>query len=74
MEPFEEMKSVVAPFLLTVARVLVFGTQRGVDQGWLGGIVTGGSWVLIGFALRTFIWVYLNLQLGLHRLGRRQLR
>jgi len=73
MEPFEGMKSAVAPFLLTAATVLLFGTQRALDQGWVGGIVTGVSWVLIGLALWTFIWVYLNLQLGLHRLGRRHL-
>lgn len=73
MEPFQGMKSAVAPILLTAATVLIFGTQRTVEQGWVGGVVTGSSWVLIGLALWTFIWVYLNLQLGLHGLGLRHL-
>ena len=73
MKPFAGMKSALAPILFTASSVLLFGAERTVEQGWVGGVVTGGSWVLIGLALWTFVWVYLNLQVGLDRLGRRHL-
>jgi hypothetical protein len=73
MEAFRGMGSALGPLLLTVATAVVFGGQGLVAHGWLRGIVSGGAWLLIGVALWTFFWVYLNLQIGLHRLGRRHL-
>jgi hypothetical protein len=74
MEVFRGMGTTAAPLMLTVVSGMVFGAQSAIQHGgFLRGLVTGGSWLLIGNALWTFVCVYLILQLGLHRLGRRRL-
>lgn len=74
MEPFRAMGSTASPVLLTVATAAVFAGQSVLEHGtWIRSAVAGASWLLIGIALWTFFWVYLNLQIGLHRLGRRHL-
>jgi hypothetical protein len=74
MEPFRAMESTTAPVLLTAATVVIFAGQSVVEHGsWIRALVAGGSWLLIGIALWSFFWIYLNLQFGLHRLGRHHL-
>jgi hypothetical protein len=70
-EPFRGMGSTGAPTLLTVGTVIVFAGQSVVQHNsWLRGIVTGGAWLPAGIAFWTFVWVYLNLHIGLNRFGR----
>jgi multisubunit Na+/H+ antiporter MnhC subunit len=71
IEPFRGMGNAAAPTVLTVGTVIVFAGQSVVQHdSWPRGIVTGGAWLLSGIALWTFVWVYLNLQIGLNRFGR----
>lgn len=37
-------------------------------------LIQGAKWLVLGIPLWTAIWVYLTLQIGLNRLGRRHLR
>jgi hypothetical protein len=73
-ESFRGMGSTAAPLLFSIGTMVIFGGQSVVvHDSWVRGIVMGSAWLVIGIALWSFIWVYLNLQLGLHRLGRRRL-
>jgi hypothetical protein len=70
-EPFRGMESAAAPTLLTVGTVIAFAGQSVIQHGsWLRGVITATAWLLAGIAVWTFVWVYLNLQFGLNRLGR----
>ena len=53
---------------------VAFGVAAYVRDGWEAAVLRGGTWLIVGVALWTFLWVYGSLQLGLDRLGRRHLR
>ena len=67
--PFRELNSVVAPLVGAVATAVAFGLTALAEDGLVAGIVRGVTWLVVGAALWTFLWTYVSLQLGLHRLG-----
>jgi hypothetical protein len=67
--PFREMNSAAAPLLGAVAVALAFGVSALVEDGLLAAILRGTTWLIVGTALWTFLWTYVSLQVGLHRLG-----
>jgi hypothetical protein len=53
---------------------MVFGWESIAEHdSWVRALLTTGSWLLIGVASWTFVWVYLTLQVGLRRFGRLRL-
>ena len=70
---FRGMNSAVGPLLVSAVAALAFGVSAFDRDGWASAFLRGGTWFLIGIALWTFLWTYVSLQLGLHRLGRERL-
>jgi hypothetical protein len=70
---FGGVDSGTVPLLLTVA----IGVVLPVDEFLAGepeaAIIQTATWLLIGIPLSTAVWVYVILQLGLNRLGRRRM-
>jgi hypothetical protein len=66
---FRGVQSVGGPLLAAAATAVVFATVAYLRDGWGAAVLRGTTWLLIGVALWTFLWVYASLQLGLHRLG-----
>ena len=71
---FREMNGIRGPLAAAVATALAFGLSALVRDGWTAAFLRGGTWVVLGIAMWTFLWTYGSLQLGLNRLGRAQLR
>ena len=70
---FREIGSVAGPLALSVAAAIAFGVSTFVTDGWVPALVRGTTWLVLGLAVWTFVWVYGALQLGFHRLGRERL-
>jgi hypothetical protein len=70
---FRGMNSVVGPLVATAATAIGFAVSPLVGDGWTAAILRGGTWLVIGVPLWTFLWTYASLQLGLDRLGRERL-
>lgn len=51
---------------------MAFGASALTD-GWIPAVLRGGTWLVLGLAIWTFVWIYGALQLGFHRLGRERL-
>jgi hypothetical protein len=60
---------VTAPLLGAVATAAAFGVTALVDDGPVAAILRAVTWLIVGTALWTFLWTYVSLQIGLHRLG-----
>jgi hypothetical protein len=73
-EPRRAINSAVGPLLLAVATAVAFGISAAVRDGLGSGLLRGGTWLLLGIALWTFIWTYACLLLGLGRLGEQHIR
>ena len=63
----------IGPLLVSAVAAIAFGVSAFDRDGWASAFLRGGTWFLIGIALWTFLWTYVSLQLGLHRLGRERL-
>ena len=72
-EAFREMNSVLGPLVASTATAIAFGIGILLADGWVSGLLRGGTWFVLGIALWTFLWTYASLALGLDRLGRAQL-
>ena len=72
-EPFRELNSVLGPLFASGATAIVFAASALAHDGWIPALLRGATWVVVGFALWTFLWTYASLQLGLDRLGRERL-
>jgi hypothetical protein len=70
---FRGMNNVVGPLVATAATAIGFAVSPLVGDGWTAAILRGGTWLVIGVPLWTFLWTYASLQLGLDRLGRERL-
>lgn len=70
---FRGMNSVAGPVLVSAIAAVAFGASAFLRDGWASALLRGGTWFVIGIALWTFLWTYVSLQLGLHRLGRERL-
>jgi len=70
---FHEMNSVAGPLVLSVAAAIAFAVTAFARDGWAAAFLRGGTWLVLGIALWTFLWTYASLQLGLDRLGRERL-
>ena len=68
-EPFRELNSAAAPLLGTVATAMAFGITALVQDGLIAAFVRGVTWLIVGAALWSFLWTYVSLHVGLHRLG-----
>ena len=73
-EAFREVDSVRGPLLAAAATAVLFAVSALVRDGWASAFLRGTTWLVLGIALWTFLWVYASLQLGLGRLGREHLR
>lgn len=71
-EPFRAVDSQAGPVIASVVAAIAFGVSN-VDDGWLPALVRGGTWLVLGIALFSFIWTYGAVLLGLNRLGRARL-
>ena len=69
-DAFPELNRVAPPVLGAVGTAVVLGVTAFVDDGLLAGVIRGVTWLIVGLALWSFLWTYVSLQLGLHRLGR----
>jgi hypothetical protein len=72
-EKFREIASAAGPLALAVAAAVAFGVTGFVADGWLPAFLRGGTWLVVGIPIWTFVWTYGALQLGFHRLGRERL-
>ena len=70
---FVRMNSVVGPVIASAATAIVFAVEALLDDDWVSAVLRGATWIVLGIALWTFLWVYGSLQLGLHRLGEEHL-
>ena len=70
---FHGIDSTLAPLLLTAATVIVLPLDEALAGELVAALIQAATWVLIGIPLWTAVWVYLTLQVGLIRLGRRHL-
>lgn len=70
---FREIDSVAGPLVLSLAAATAFGASALVNDGWIPALLRGTTWLLLGLAVWTFVWIYGALQLGFHRLGRERL-
>jgi hypothetical protein len=71
---FRELDGVVGPLVASAATATAFGVGAFVRDGWTAALLRGGTWLVLGVAIWTFLWTYASLQLGLDRLGRERLR
>ena len=70
---FREIDGAAGPLVLAVAAALAFGATGFAADGWLPALLRGGTWLVVGIPVWTFVWTYGALQLGFHRLGRERL-
>lgn len=66
---FEELSSTAAPLVGATLTAAAFGVSALVEDGPVAALLRGGTWLIVGVALWTFLWTYVSLQLGLYRLG-----
>ena len=66
---FRELDSAAAPLAGAAVTAAAFGITAFVEDGLAAALLRGGTWLVVGVALWTFLWAYISLQLGLHRLG-----
>jgi hypothetical protein len=67
--PFRELNISAAPLLGAAATAIAFGMTAFVQDGVLAAVVRGATWLVVGAALWTFLWTYVELQVGLYRVG-----
>ena len=67
--PFRELNSAVPPLLGVLATASAFGVTAFTEDGLVAALVRGGTWLVVGVPLWTFLWTYVALQIGLYRLG-----
>jgi hypothetical protein len=70
---FRGLDSALGPLLLTAATAIVLPLDEAFAGEPLAALIQGVTWLLLGIPLWTVVWVYLALQIGLNRLGRRHL-
>lgn len=66
---FRDLNSVPIPLGAAAVTAVVFAAVAFDRDGLDAAAVRGVTWFVLGVALWTFLWVYVSLQLGLHRLG-----
>lgn len=67
--PFPELNGIAAPLVGTAAMAVAFGVTALVQDGVVAALLRGVTWLVVGAALCGFLWTYVSLQLGLHRVG-----
>lgn len=67
--PFRELNSLTAPLLGALGTAGAFGVTAFVEDGFVAALVRGVTWLIVGVALWTFLWTYVELQVGLYRIG-----
>ena len=67
--PFSEFNNIPAPLVGSLAMAVAFGITALVQDGVVAAVLRGVTWLVVGTALWGFLWTYVSLQLGLHRLG-----
>lgn len=72
-DAFRALNGLAVPLVATVVTAVGFGVSAHIRDGWSAALLRGGTWLLIGIPLWTFLWTYASLQLGLDRLGRQPL-
>ena len=70
---FGGVGSVAGPVVVSIAAALAFGVSAAAADGWVPALLRGGTWLLLGLPVWTFVWIYGALLLGFHRLGRERL-
>jgi hypothetical protein len=70
---FRGIDSTVVPLALTAATVVVLPLDEVLRGEPVAALIQAATWVLLGIPLWTAAWVYLTLQVGLNRLGRKPL-
>ena len=70
---FREIGSGAGPLILSVAAAIAFGGSALLEDGWVPALLRGTTWLVLGLAIWTFVWIYGVLQVGFHRLGRERL-
>lgn len=71
--PFRGMNSAAGPLVASVATAAVFGIAAYARDDAGAALLRGATWLILGVAIWTFLWVYGSLQLGLDRLGQERL-
>jgi hypothetical protein len=66
---FREMNGTAAPLAGAAATAAAFGVSGLVVDGLGAAVLRGGTWLVLGIAFWAFLWTYVSLQIGLHRLG-----
>jgi hypothetical protein len=69
VRPFRGVNGTAAPLLGAVAVAVTFGVTAFVEDGTVAALVRGITWLVVGTALWTFLWTYVELQVGLYRIG-----
>jgi hypothetical protein len=70
---FRGIDSVVVPLLLTAVSVVVLPLDEALRGEPVAALIQATTWLVLGIPLWTAVWVYLMLQIGLTRFGRRHL-
>lgn len=68
-EPFRELEDVRAPLLGAAATAVAFGITAFVQDGAVPALLRGATWLVVGVAVWSFLWTYVAVHVGLHRLG-----
>jgi hypothetical protein len=66
---FHAMNSVRIPLAAAAGTAIAFAAAAFTRHGWDAALLRGVTWFVLGVVFWTFLWVYVSLQLGLHRLG-----
>ena len=69
---FRGLDSAAVPLTLTVLVGVLLPLDEALNDDPVAAAVQAVTWLLVGIPLCTAVWVYVVLQLGLHRLGRGQ--
>ena len=72
-ESFRELNSVTGPLVGSATVAVAFGLGQLIEGNPAGSLLRVVTWFVVGLALFTFVWTYVSLQLGLDRLGRKEL-
>jgi hypothetical protein len=70
---FHGIDSILVPLLLTAAAAVVLPLDEVLGGEPVAALIQAATWLVLGIPLWTAVWVYLTLQIGLNRLGRRHL-
>ena len=69
-DQFRELNTVAAPLLGAAVTAIAFAGTALAEDGATAAVLRGLTWLVVGSALWSFLWTYLSLQIGLHRIGR----